>query len=96
MTFAQMKDEYRLSCDGDAWGNAMAWWFTIADEIHFNRDCLECPASWRFRPSPLGASNDDDDYIVGVVRDVDDVALIRFGRLIDRYARALRHAGQDY
>lgn len=95
MTLSQIQVEYRLTCDGDAWGNAMNWLFAIADEIHFNRS-VECPASWQFKPSILGASNDPDDYATGIVRDAPDHDLITFGQLLNRYLRALRHAGHDY
>ena len=90
-----LKQEFNLTSDGDAWGNAMLWWFSIADEIHFNRE-FDVPSEWQFRPSPIGPSNDPDDYITTVVREASDAELQSFGALIHRYARALKHAGKDY
>ena len=95
MTFSDLKAEFRLVSDGDDWGTAMLFWFAIADEIHFNRD-FPVPNEWEFRPSPLGPSNEEGDYIADTVREADDDSLARFGALIHRYARLLRHLGKDY
>ena len=91
-----LKADFRLMSDGDDWGNLKHWWFTIADEIYFNRPGLTVPASWRFRPSILGETNDPDDYVTTAVREATDDNLMRFGLLLDRYARFLIRAGKDY
>jgi len=96
LTYNDLKAEFKLSSDGDEWGNVMQWWFTVADEIYFNRDTIEVPESWEFRPSPLGPSNEPDDYPTYIVADAKADDLLRFGKLMDRYAGALRHADHDY
>lgn len=88
--------EYRLCSDGDAWGETMHWWFVIADEIHFNRDDLSVPSEWQFRPSPMGPSNEEDDYAVNVVRDASDEDLVTFGGMMNRLASILKASGRDY
>lgn len=87
--------EFRLYIDTDLWGTTLHWWFTIADELHFNRQ-IEVPAQWRFRPSPLGIVNDPDDWATLTVRSLSDANLLRFGRALYRYASKLRAAGVDY
>lgn len=96
MTYEQLKAEFKMSCDDDIWGQTMLWWFTVADEIHFKRDDIETPESWQFRPSPLGPSNDPDDYVTVTVQDAIDEDLLRFGNLLDRYASRIKHAGLSY
>jgi hypothetical protein len=96
MTLQSLKSEFRLMSSGDEWGDVMQWWFTIADEIYFNRDHLSVPREWQFKPSPLGPCNDPDDYATHVVQEADDESLAAFGALMNRYARLLRHCGKDY
>lgn len=91
-----LKAEFRLSDDGDSWGNVKQWWFTIADEIYFNRKNLRVPDEWQFKPSPMGPSNDPDDYVTNVVKDTPDEALMAFGNLVHRYARLLKSKGVNY
>ena len=92
-----LKAEFRLTDDlGDSWGNAMQWWFTIADEIYFNRDKLCVPDEWQFKPSPLGPSNDPDDYVTNVVKNTPDETLMGFGNLVHRYASLLKSKRMDY
>lgn len=96
MTYADLKANFNLSFDGDdAWGSVMSWWFTVADEIHFNRG-FDVPASWRFRPSPCGPSNDPEAFETEAVQAASDEALQRFGAVLDRYATKLKRAGRDY
>ncbi len=90
-----LKADFKLSCDGDTWGETMQWWFTIADEIYFNRD-FPVPADWHFRPSPLGPSNEPGEWPVDIVEAAGDDELLAFGNLLNRYARLLKRAGKDY
>ena len=98
LEFADLKAEYRAISDGDARGDCMGWWFRIADEIEFKREALEVPDAWRFRPSPMGSVYDaeEGDYVCEALREASDDAVMRFGELMHRLARALRHAGKDY
>lgn len=94
-TYKDAVAEFKMFCDGDLWGTAMEWWFTVADEIYWNRD-FEVPESWRFKPSPIGPANDPDNYETEVVRGMTDNDLLKFGNLINRYCRLLRNHGLDY
>ena len=96
LSMSQLKHDFRLTSDGDDWGNCLHWWFTIADEIHFNRANLSVPLSWKFKPSPFGFTNDPENYITHCVREADDASLMQFGHLVNRYARFLKHLGKDY
>lgn len=96
MNLSQLKSEFRLTADGDDWGNCMHWWFTIADEIHFNRETISVPSSWKYTPSPLGLSNDPDDIVTRAVAEAENDSLMKFGHLMNRYAHFLEHLGKDY
>ena len=54
------------------------------------------PREWRFRPSPLGPSNDPEDFAADLIQEISDAALLRFGRVLHRYAGLLKHHGMDY
>ncbi len=88
-----LKSEFKLTQDGDPWGNAMIWHFNVADEL-FSREGY-VPKHWHYRPSPFGRSGEDDpeDYLVAE-SNTDD--LVTFGNLLCRYTRLLRHLGHDY
>jgi len=95
MNLKDIKNEYALTCCGDSWGTAMQWFFTIADELYFERE-ITVPSEWEFRPSPLGPSNDDDDLTTQMVRGYDDETLVAFGNILNRYVRFLKRAGKYY
>ena len=92
LTYADAKAEFRMTADGDDWGNALNWHFHVADEIYHNR-AMAVPAGWQFRPSPLGPANDSEGYETSIVQDMSDGDLERFGAVLLRYARFLRHCG---
>lgn len=94
MTYDDLKQEFRLTNDGDSWGNAMSWLFAMADEIYFHRD-FEVPTKWQFRPSPLGPDT-EERYETEIIKETKDAELIKFADLIYRYETALRHAGESY
>ena len=96
MNFNDLKSDFRMTSDGDNWGNCLSWWFTIADEIYFNRENLRVPESWRFKPSMCGPSNEANRWETIAVLEADDVSLMKFGHLISRYASLLKHLGKDY
>jgi hypothetical protein len=95
MNLQELKAEFRLTYDGDDWGHVMYWLFSIADEIYFNRD-FPVPTEWKFRPSPLGPTNDDDDYITNCIREANDASLLMFGKTMNRAARLLTAKNRNY
>jgi hypothetical protein len=94
MTLDNLKAEFRMTGDGDDWGNCLQWWFIVAEEIALHRD-VAIPDSWEYQQG-LGEQNDPDDYRTEIVRDATDAQLLAFGALLMRYARVLKHAGKDY
>jgi hypothetical protein len=97
LTYKALKDEFRLTYDSDEWGHVMHWWFTVADELYWNRrPAVWLPEDWQFRPSPIGPVNDPDDYATGCVTETETDDLLRFGHLLHRYAAKLKQAGKDY
>lgn len=95
MSMNNLNQEFRVTGCHDSWGNVMAWWFSIADHLTFNSD-LYVPDSWEYRPSPLGPSNDPDDYVTNVLNETDDNLLLKFGNILERYARNLERHGKNY
>jgi hypothetical protein len=91
--FAGLKAEFNLMCDGDGFGTAMAFWFAIAAELYEREG--DAPASWSYRPSPMGAI-DPDQYEAEICAMATTEALHRFGALMERYVRRCKHAGKDY
>jgi len=62
-----LKNEFKLTNDGDNWGNVMQWLFAIADYLTFEtKECV--PDAWQFRPSPLGA--DEESYVFQALKDL--------------------------
>lgn len=96
LSYADLKNECRLTYCGDKWGDIMNWWFTIAEEIYHNRPNLSVPTEWQFKPSPLGNCNEPDNYTTTIIEAATDNALMKFGALIHRYAEMLKTAGQSY
>jgi|SRR5215472_1875449 len=93
LTARDLMAEFRISADGDWWGNTMGWWFAVAGEM-WERG-LPIPDSWQYRPSPFGG-RDPDAYETEPCERATDHALILFGRALHRYAGILKKAGQDY
>ena len=93
-TYGALMQEFRTFQSGDVWGDTMHWWFTCADEL-FRREGWT-PEHWKFRASPLGPSNDPDDYATNVCVEVGADDLERFGNTLFRYAQRLKRAGLDY
>jgi hypothetical protein len=83
MNTNDLKNEFRLSNDGDFYGNVMAWWFAISAEITFNRQDISVPAEWNYNPG-MASGPEDDDYTASIVREATDDALIEFGNKMAR------------
>lgn len=89
--YAGLKAEYRL--DGaDPWGNGMGWFFAVAAEM--DRRNLLIPDEWRYRPN--GHVADLAEYEPSICAAATDEALERFGALLNRYTRLIKHLGKDY
>ena len=92
LTFADLKSEFRLTCD-DLWGCALAWWFATAGEM--NDRGLPIPSQWEYEPGPLGGIN-PDAYETPFCAYASDAALVKFGGLMFRYAQLLMSNGKSY
>lgn len=94
-----LKNEFKLTNDGDNWGNVMAWLFAIGDYITFETDDY-IPDSWQFRPSPLGAN--EDCYIFQSLRHlafekyVTSADILHFGKVLIRVRDILESKGESY
>lgn len=91
-SLSNLKDEFRLTGDGDDWGNAMSWWFAVALEM--NDRGMTIPDDWKFR---AGAGRSDAETLEGeACQQAEETALEEFGALLDRYVRYLKFKGKDY
>lgn len=96
LEYKDLKGEFRLTSSGDVWGDTMQWWFSIADELYWNREEGVVPASWEFKPAPMGPQNDPEDYITVVVKSATTEDLVKFGEVLSRYSHFLKLVGKDY
>lgn len=94
-----LKEVYNMYHDGDQWGNAMGFFFAVADYLCFDTD-IPVPDSWGFRPSPLGP--DDESYQYREIEtlieagEITDQDVLRFGRILNRLTDIYRAKGIDY
>lgn len=93
MKYADLKHEMRLGdLKYDPWGTCMQWFFTVAEVACFERDIDD--SAWGF--SPGMGSEPEDTWELGIVRDLNDADLERFGNFLNKYSSMLKHAGKDY
>ena len=90
-----LKNEFKLTNDGDNWGHVMQWLFAIADYLTFETD--ECvPDEWQFKPSPFGA--DEENYVFQALKEMalhgDEV--LQFGKVLIRVRNILESKGESY
>lgn len=95
LDYTELKQEYRAAHDSyDPWGSNIAWLFCVCDEMTFERDMV-VPTKWEFQSSLFGNGSEDQPQ-TEILRQTDDDNLLRFGTLLERYDRSLRHAGKSY
>ena len=94
-----LKEEFKLTNDGDNWGNVMAWLFAIGDYITFETDkCI--PDTWQFKPSMCGAN--EDCYVFQTLRHfafekcVTSEEIMQFGNILIRVRDILESKGESY
>ena len=90
-----LKNEFKLTNDGDNWGHVMQQLFAIADYLTYETD--ECvPDEWQFKPSPFGA--DDESHVFQALKEMelpsDDV--LQFGKVLIRVRDILESKGESY
>ena len=100
--YRNLRFEFNTAYSGDAWGEAMSWWFAIAELLYHAGETL--PDEWQFRDSPMHAADGwmpegyteetlcellDEGYCT-----LDDIKT--FGEVINRWAGLLKAAGLDY
>lgn len=94
ITYENLRQEFRFLFDSnDAWGDTMIAWFSTANEL-YNRGAT-IPDSWQYRPGAV-AEQAVDDYWSEIFEDAEDEELIKFGRMLGKYAHILKNAGVDY
>lgn len=93
--YADLKNEFKLTNDGDNWGNVMQWLFAIADYLTFETETY-VPDEWQFKPSPSGA--DEENHVFQALKEMalpaDDV--LQFGQVLIRVRDILENKGESY
>ena len=90
-----LKNEFKLTNDGDNWGNVMQWLFAIADYLTFETN--ECvPDKWQFKPSPFGA--DEESYVFQALKEMalPSNEVLQFGKVLIRVRDILESKGESY
>jgi hypothetical protein len=96
-----LRTQFRITYDGDLWGQAMGWLFAIADYL-WHTSPEDIPASWQFRHSPVCNGDNPDNYELSTIGymivngEITDEDVLTFGKTLGRYANVLRLAGRDY
>lgn len=89
----KIAEDWRSDRHGDPYGSAMSVLFDIAAELNI-RD--EVPASWLYRPSPMGDDREPDSYWYDLTCNAGTQELIDFGNILSRYIDKLKVAEMDY
>jgi len=94
--FDALVREFRLTTDGDIWGNVLGWMFRIADSLTFHHE-EAVPAEWQFRPSPMGRGDDpEEDDVAAMLDETDPADLVLFGGVLELAREVLVAQGKDY
>lgn len=96
-----IKDLWAMSHDGDAWGQAMTYWFAISETLfHHNQ---ETPDHWMYNPGlgtrSYNAPEDWPDAEINalyVSGDITTEELIHAGNVFCRLAHICKAQGLDY
>jgi len=89
-----LKQEYKMTYDGDAWGSCMRWLFAICDFLEFNRSGT--PDHWQYRPSPMGADEEDSSYQFLMDSEIPHEEIVEFGNCLIRLRDILEKKGESY
>lgn len=94
--YAQLKTTVTMnSGDEDVYGWAMEWLFVIAHTLDHRGASI--PADWGYRDSILCDGIDSEDsWETEMISHYPDDALLRMGKIIDRYITWVKLAGKDY
>jgi hypothetical protein len=104
---AVIRADLRMYSDGDAWGDTMSAWFSIADVLYVTGE--ELPNAWKYRQprseeTVLENMHDPDngdslaqDLLLGVGDGTVSANDLRHaGNVLDRYASILTAQGRNY
>ena len=90
-----LKNEFKLTDDGDNWGNVMQWLFAIADYLTF--ETYECvPDEWQFKPSPFGADEERYEFQALKEMELPSDEVLQFGKVLFRVRDILESKGESY
>jgi hypothetical protein len=93
-TYNDLRDQYRCTHDGDAWGNCMGWRFAVAAEM-WHRG-LAIPSEWGYSPGMASDPRELETLEGETCADATDEALELFGAVLLRVYDKLKAAGEDY
>ena len=92
-TYQELKTEIRVDdLAHDPWGTGMSWLFSVCDVLTWERSC-GTPDHWEFR---AGIGPDSENLAFTILNGANDATLVRFGNLLERFTRAVKHAGKSY
>lgn len=96
--YGYLRSSFAMMADGtDEWGDTMICWFTLAEEL-WRRDPNLIPPAWQYRPG-LSATWDREPPETPFEEDVRAAptgALLKLGKVLDRYADRLKARGLAY
>jgi len=90
-----IRSDFRLSNDGDGFGNCMAWLFPIAIELDL-RESTAVPAEWQYRAGAMGSHHEPDCYVAECLQAYSDETILQFGNVLSRYQNKLHAADLTY
>jgi hypothetical protein len=102
--YKTIRSTFNMYADSlDVWGDAMEWWFSVAEVMYHND--VEIPGDWEFRDSPMHDGDYLDDTGNAVESELYDLYrngeateddFLTFGTVLTRWANLLRAAGKEY
>ena len=92
--YDDIKAEFRLSNDGDGFGNCMGWMFPIAIELDLRGAGV--PEAWQYRAGAMGSHHEPDCYVAECLQNYSDETIQQFGNVLSRYQSKLHAADMAY
>ncbi len=92
--YNDIKAEYKMSCDGDGFGDCMGWMFPIAIELDVRG--VGVPEAWQYRAGAFGSHHEPGCYVAEILHSYGDEILVQFGNVLARYQSKLHAAGLSY
>lgn len=92
MNIKDLKHEFKMSCDGDAWGNCMDYAFALCDVLIDMG--YQPPDYWKFKQGVGGTDSEAFGYEVLAMYNIDE--LLYFSKILYHYKNYLERKGKSY